>query len=251
MKKVGQEILFDKNKCLNCGGCIAVCENGAHLIDDEHLFDRNKCKLCFNCVGVCSTNALEILGEQKSISEIVEVVKRDVAFYGEKGGVTLSGGEPLMQGEVVVKLLKALKEEGLNTAVETCGNVDTNILKKAVEYVDLFLWDIKDTDNIRHKKYTGVSNELILKNLSVINEMNAKIRLRCILVNGVNTNATHYKNLLNIANKIKNLDGVEIIPYHAYGGSKALLIGLNDNGIEDWIPTSEQLFEANSILKNK
>ena len=174
------------------------------------------------------------------------MVEKDRAFYGESGGVTLSGGEPLAQGEAVMELLKACKENGFSTAVETCGYADSDVILAALPYVDLFLWDIKDTDNVRHKQYTGVDNGKILKNLLLINEMNAKIRLRCILVSGVNTDECHYSAIAELASKINNLDRVEWIPYHAYGGTKSVFLGGEDSGRKEWIPEAEEIERAKS-----
>jgi pyruvate formate lyase activating enzyme len=181
--------------------------------------------------------------------EILSVVEKDRAFYGDAGGVTLSGGEPFMQKDAALSLLKACKARGINTAVETCGCADTDLLREAVPYVDLFLWDIKDTNSERHKRFTGVSNETVLKNLREINETGARIRLRCILVNGVNTDKAHYEKIGDIAKSIRNFDGVEFIPYHAYGGTKATFIGKEDNGNTDWIPDELQTKEAKSFLR--
>ncbi len=193
---------------------------------------------------------MEICGEDMSIEAILSIVEKDRAFYGENGGITLSGGEPLAQKEATLALLRAAKEKGLNTVMETCGHTKSDILRKAIPFVDLFLWDIKDTNATRHRQYTGVSNEIILENLSLINEMNAKIRLRCILVNGVNTDESHYSAIAEIAKMINNLDGVELIPYHAYGGTKAVFIGAEDNGRCEWIPEAEQIGKAKTALKN-
>ena len=110
------------------------------------------------------------------------------------------------------------------------------------------MWDVKHTHPASHAKYTGVSNEKILKNLALINGLNAKIRLRCILVRGVNTSAEHYSRIAELALGINNFDGVELIPYHAYGGTKATFIGRADNGRLERIPTSEQLSEARKAL---
>ena len=149
-----------------------------------------------------------------SLSQIVDTVKRDLAFYGNNGGITLSGGEPFMHGEATVELLKLCKEHGLSTAVETCGYANTDLLKRASEFVDMFLWDIKDTDEKRHRQFTGISNKLILENLKAVNSIGARIRLRCILVNGVNTDKEHYSALARIAKEINSFEGLEIIPYH-------------------------------------
>ncbi len=184
-----------------------------------------------------------------TVSEILEKIERDRAFYGKTGGVTLSGGEPFSQGEATVTLLRTCKKYGISTAVETCGYVDPSLLKKALPYVDLFLWDVKDTDEARHKEYTGVSNKPILDCLKFANDLGARIRLRCILVNGINNDRGHYENIARIALSLQNFDGVEIIPYHAYGGTKSEFLGLENSGRTEWIPTQEQIEEAKNILR--
>ena len=145
-------------------------------------------------------------------------------------------------------LLRACREQGISTAVETCGYFDPAVLSLVVPYTDLFLWDLKDTNDARHLQYTGVSNERILSNLRLADSMGARIRLRCILVNGVNTDAEHYRKIADIASTLSNFEGVEFLSYHAFGGSKATFLGLEDNGRTDWIPTEEQLEEAKSTI---
>lgn len=250
-QKRNAQLLFYPNKCIGCNGCVTVCEQGVHDIAQTHMLSREKCRLCFACASICPTAALEPCGREMSIAEILSAVKKDEAFYGDQGGVTLSGGEPLAQGETAVELLKACKEHRLSTAVETCGYVDPAMIRAAVPYVDLFLWDIKDTDSPRHRQYTGVANEKILKNLSIANSLGAKIRLRCILVNGVNTDRKHYEALAQIAQEIRNFDCLEILPYHAYGGTKSTFLGLADSGRTEWIPTEQQIQEAKTVLHLK
>ena len=150
-----------------------------------------------------------------------------------------------MQGEEILRLAEMTE---LHKAIETSGYADGKLLLETVPFVDLFLWDIKDTDDDRHKQYTGVSNQKILKNLNLVNETGAKIRLRCILINGINTDKKHYIALAAIAKKIRNFDGLEILPYHSYGGAKSIFLGLSDNGNAEWIPSSEQVQEAKSIF---
>lgn len=250
-QKFKSELLFYPNKCIGCASCGASCAEGAHVLEESHLIDREKCILCGKCVENCPTSALEISGKDCTIDEILSAVKKDSSFYSKNGGVTVSGGEPFAQGEAVIDLLKACKENGFSTAVETCGHADSAIILAALPYIDLFLWDIKDTDNIRHKQYTGVSNDKILKNLSFVNEMNARIRLRCILVSGVNTDELHYLAIAELADSIKNFDGVEFIPYHAYAGTKMTFLGGEDNGRKEWIPDGEEVERAKSILKKR
>lgn len=250
-QRLQSELLFYPNKCIGCAACKTSCGNGVHVWSETHLIDRVACISCGNCVENCPTSALEICGSEYTVKDVLSIVEKDRVFYNEGGGVTLSGGEPFVQGDSVIELLRACKEAGLSTAVETCGYVDAETLRKAVEFVDLFLWDIKDTDDKRHKQYTGVSNKKILENLSVINELGAKIHLRCILVNGVNTDKTHYKELAVIAKKINNFDRLELIPYHAYGGTKSVFLGFADSGRVEWIPTEQQLQEAKMIPRSE
>lgn len=248
-QKFKSELLFYPNKCIGCGACAASCLHAVHSLNEQHLIDREKCVLCGKCVENCPTGALEICGKELSIEAILSVVKKDQAFYEKNGGVTLSGGEPFAQGEAVTELLKACKKSGFSTAVETCGYADSEIIRTATPYIDLFLWDIKDTNSARHKRYTGVDNDNIFKNLSLVNQTNAKIRLRCILTNGINTDEHHYTAISELASKINNLDGVELIPYHAYGGTKAVFLGGKENGRKEWIPTVEEINRAKSILE--
>lgn len=246
-QKAQSELLFYQKKCIGCGAC-EVCPLGVHTFSEEHNIERSKCKTCAKCVSVCPTEALQLCGKEYTVNDILSIVEKDRAFYGEVGGITLSGGEPLMQAEVATELLSACKERNLTTVVETCGYFSPEILSEVTPVTDLFLWDIKDTDSNRHLEYTGVNNKKILKNLELADELGANIRLRCILVNGINTNSTHYENLVQIANSLRNCQGVEFIPYHAYGGTKATFLGFDDNGKADWILSKEQIEAAKKHL---
>jgi len=240
------EILFYKNKCIGCGKCAEVCPVGAH---GEEGFMRDKCIKCGACAEKCPAAALELCGGEMTVEQILDTVERDRAFYGDTGGITLSGGEPLAQGEAAVALLKACRERELSTVVDTCGYVGEETLLSAIPHTDLFLWDVKDTNEDRHRKYTGATFEPILKNLALAAEAGAKIRLRCILINGVNTDEDHYRRLADIARGIKNFDGIDLIPYHAYAGTKATFIGRRDNGRTEWIPSAEEIARANEIIR--
>jgi pyruvate formate lyase activating enzyme len=183
------------------------------------------------------------------VAEILDAVERDLAFYGERGGITLSGGEPFAQGAAALELLKVCKARGISTAVETCGCTNLTQLKEAMPYVDLFLWDVKDTDNERHQAYVGAPNTVILENLRAMDALGAKTRLRCILVNGVNTEEKHYRDLAHLASSLRHCEGVDFLPYHAYGGTKSVALGLPDGGKKAWIPTTEEVERAKKIFR--
>ena len=248
-QKRERELLFYSSKCIGCRLCESTCDRGAHSFDGEHTLDRGKCASCGRCAEICPTCALELCGREYTVSELLSVIEKDSAFYGDFGGVTLSGGEPLMQGRAAVELLRACKEHGFSTAVESCGYADAETVIAALPYTDLFLWDVKDTADSRHRKYTGASNKKILDNLALADAHGARVRLRCILVNGVNTDETHYRGIVETAKSLSNCEGVEFIRYHAYAGTKATFLGLRDNGRPEWIPTDKQVGDAKEFLR--
>lgn len=248
MQNPQQEILFYPEKCIFCGACVSACPVSAHSIHPERIFDREKCISCGGCADVCCTTALQVVKKDMTMDDVIEAILRDKAFYGERGGVTISGGEPMLHPNVTTALLIHAKHEGIHTALETCGYFPTSYIPYLIPVTDLFLYDIKDTNPERHKTYTGVDNALILKNLYEIDQMGGRTRLRCILVDGVNTDISHYQELTRIYQKLTHCEGIELIPYHAYAGSKMLPLGREDNGHTAWIPTEQTMDEARRVI---
>ena len=162
--------------------------------------------------------------------------------------MTLSGGEPLLQGEEVLGLFAKCRAGGIGTAVETCGYFDASLLASLVPLTDLFLWDFKDGCDERHRKNTGVSNVPIVQNLLLADSLGAATVLRCIMVRGVNMEEGHYRAVASLFGKLAHCRYVELIPYHAYGGSKMLSLGLPDNGRQEWIPSTQDMENARSRL---
>lgn len=242
-----KQLLFYSKKCIGCALCAEACKEHAHKLTDIHEIERERCIVCGECVEACPAAALEISGREMTAEEIVAEAERDRAFFGDLGGVTLSGGEPFFR-EGIGELARAIKKAELSLAVETCGLSSPQRITDAAPFVDLYLFDLKDTDSERHKAYTGAPLEPILSTLRLIDELGGRIRLRCILVNGVNTDARHYENIERIAAGLHNLEAVELIPYHAYAGTKATFLGGEDNGRVDWIPEDEQLRLAREII---
>ena len=243
-----RELLLYQSKCIRCRACEDVCQKGGHDLSCEHTVLREHCTACGECESVCPTGALAVAGRWYTVEELLAVIGRDRAFYGETGGVTLSGGEPLMQGEATLALLSACKAAGYSTAVETCGYADAEILLSAIADTDLFLWDIKDTDDARHREYTGVDTQKIRENLILADAYGARTRLRCILINGINTQTEHYRAIGALARSLARCEGVELLAYHAYAGSKATFLGRADNSRVEWIPDERQMKEARRTL---
>lgn len=245
-----RELLYYEKKCIGCGAC-TVCRQKAHRISQSHTFERDLCIVCGECAAGCPTGALEIIGKEYTVRELFEMIGKDRAFYAENGGVTISGGEPFMQAEETISLLRLCRENGIHTAVETCGYFSSDTLPRAVPAVDLFLWDIKDTSAERHRVYTGVSNEKIIDNLRMADDLGAKTRIRCIMVNGVNMEEAHFDGLAKIISRLHHCTGVELIPYHSFGGAKSAALGRACGGKDDWIPTKEQMMDAKNCLRQR
>ena len=179
------------------------------------------------------------------------MVLKDTAFYGEKGGITLSGGEPMLQGESAIHLLKAAKKAGLHTAMETCGYFPESYLPELSRCVDLFLWDIKDTDARRHEAYTGVSPEKIWDNLKAIDRLGGETLLRCIMVKGVNMDKAHCEGLARLYHSLQHCRGVELLPYHPYGDSKQVALGKPSCAEKAWKPDKEEITALRELLREQ
>ena len=246
-----QELLFTPQKCIGCGACAAVCKNSAHQITDgKHILNRSRCKNCMKCTESCCSQALLPSFSEMTVDEIFAVVNQDRAFYGDCGGITLSGGEPLMQPEETFALLRICKQNGIKTAVETCGYFDSSLIPELVSLTDCFLWDFKDGNNQRHQQYTGVSHNLIKNNILRADTIGAPIILRCIMIKNVNMQEDHYRAIAELWHQLKNGVYVELLPYHAYGGSKMTALGGNDNGNPAWIPAENDLEKAKLSLES-
>ena len=241
------QLLFEEQKCLACRAC-GECPQEVHRFEKMHTLQRESCVACGSCVSLCPTGALSLCGKDMTPAELLEIILRDAPFYQNGGGVTLSGGEPFLQGEEAPELLRLCKEKGISTAVETCGYVSPALLEKAVPFVDLFLWDVKDTDDPRHLAYTGVSNKPIMENLRMVDSLGGKTRLRCILVNGVNTEEAHYTAIAELFHSLQNCEGAELLPYHPYGDSKAKAAGMASASHPEWIPSEETVLQGKNAL---
>lgn len=221
------EILFDVKKCLGCMRCAELCPSGCHsLCDNLHVFDRSACRLCGKCTEVCYADALEMVGYQRSVSQILEEVLKDKVFYDcSGGGITLSGGEPMYQFQFTYELLTECKKHGLHTCMETCGYAGKEAFRKIAGLVDIFLFDYKETDSQRHKAFTGVANEQILENLRLLDDFGCKIILRCPIIPTLNDTREHLEAIAATANSLKNILQIDVEPYHPLGAGKAKNLG--------------------------
>ncbi len=235
------EILYNADKCVSCGRCVAVCKEKCHSIYDKHLFDRGGCIGCGACCAVCQSKALELCGQSVTAEQVFSELIRDKVFYDTSGGgVTLSGGEPLFQPEFSAEILRMCKTHGIHTAIETSGFASEEAVRSVIKYCDTVLFDIKETDDELHRQYTGVSLKPILSNLDIIDEMGIPFIIRAPLIPTLNAREDHIKALTDIRSSVKHCQGIEIMPYHNIGAYKYALLGRN-YVCSDIMPPDEKL----------
>lgn len=221
--------MYTNTKCIGCEKCVEACEqNACTLTPNGIVTDPNACILCGKCAEVCPTKATEMSGELQSIDQIVEAIERETVFFDQSnGGVTISGGEPLMHSDFLIKLLDACGEKNIHRVVDTTGFAKTKTLLEVAERTEHFLFDLKMMDDKKHKEYTGVGNEVILKNLKVLSESGASINIRIPLIKGVNDDD---ENIEQTARFIASLKGkkkkINILPYHGIAAKKYEKLGL-------------------------
>ncbi len=227
-------VMLKRNLCINCGACVSVCPVSKHTISNETLRHEVNhdidCIGCGKCKEACLSSALSIVGETKTISELLEIIEEDRTFYEVSGGgVTLGGGEVLMQPEAATSLLMACKQAGINTAIETCGYAKLESVLKAAEYVDLFLFDIKHIDSDRHFQLTGVRNERILGNLQELLHRKYNVKIRMPLLKGINDSEEEINKVMEFLTPYKdykNFKGIDLLPYHKMGVNKYNQLGM-------------------------
>ena len=216
------EILWDQRACTHCGLCAQVCAAGAHSFQDgQHRFDPDLCTGCGRCAESCPKAALELVGKRVSTQEVFEEVEKDAVFYRTSGGgVTISGGEPLMHPGFTAELLKLCREAGIHTAMETSGFGSKAALTQVLPYCDLVLFDIKESEEENHKAHTGVSFISILSALHWIDDMGISTILRAPIIPGRNDREAHLLALKKLKSSLKHCQGLQVMPYHSMGEYK-------------------------------
>lgn len=216
------ELVLFENKCIGCGECFKVCPNNAHEILDDgtRVYHRDRCVLCGKCVEFCYAEALVMEGKEVTVEEVMEELRKDIPFYENSGGgITLSGGEPMFQHEFALAIFKQCKTEGLHTALDTSGHASWKTYEKVLPYVDLVLYDLKHIDPVAHKKYTCVSNKLILENLVKVGESGVPIEIRMPIIPTVNDKKEDIEGAAKFLSNL-NITRVELLAYHKLGESK-------------------------------
>jgi len=220
------ELVYFNKKCMGCHLCLNVCKQSALLADGHKIkIDRSKCIRCGACTEACPTEALQIAGKEMSLDDIMTEIHKDVVFYQQSGGgVTFSGGEPMVQIDALEALLKRSKADGLHTVLDTSGHAKWEDFERILDYTDLFLFDIKHLEEEMHLLYTGVSNKMILENLRQLSERKAAIGLRIPIIPGVNDDDGHIDELGKLLSAL-NIQKIFLLPYHGIARGKYERLG--------------------------
>lgn len=243
---------YNDRLCSLCRRCEAVCPNHCHsFADGSHRIDRSFCISCGACERFCLSGAVRMCGKNMTAGEVLIKVMADKAFYDmSHGGITISGGEPLLQPDFVFALCKLARENGVHTCIETSGAVPFEILERMIPVVDLFLYDIKETDEKNHKRYIGISNLLPIENLRKLDNAGAKARLRCPIIPGVNDRPEHFKQLNNLFGSLNHATSIQLMPYHRLGQGKVERFSVADMA-EFSTPTDDQILSWKNQINPK
>lgn len=223
-QRLHKELMFFYDRCVGCGACVSHCPNNAiSMKDGKAVTDREKCNACGMCEDWCITNAREVAGKEYTVEQLVKEAEKDRQFYEQSGGgITLSGGEVMVQDmDYIEQFCRIMYDKGYSVNIDTCGYAPYENFKRILPYVDTFLYDIKAMDERVHQHFMGVSNKLILENLIKLSRDGGKINIRIPIIDGVNATEEFMNEVIKFLKENNiNVVKVNLLPYHSTGMHK-------------------------------
>ena len=248
------EVLLSARRCLaDCRACIGLCPHRAlSKIKNTIVLDRDLCDACGLCVAACPSEALQMAGRAVSAAKVMDELTKDDVFYRSSGGgITFSGGEPLAQVDFLQALLQAVKKKGWHTAVDTCGQAPFAGFMKIMPLVDLFLFDLKCIDAAKHRRLTGLSNDLILENLSLLSRQGRSLAIRVPLVPGCNDAANDMEQLADFCAGLPRRHPLQLLPYHRGGSAQRKRLDQTDPLPGTRPPTAARVRKITEIFRQR
>lgn len=247
-----KQIMYDTEKCILCGTCERVCPKNAIAIENKMLSTNMAvCDFCGLCETYCIREARQVVGKEYSAEEVAKEVLKDKVFYEKSnGGVTVSGGEPLIYADFIEELFIKLKKHNIHTAADTSGAADFSAIERIAKYTDLFLYDIKLMDDEKHKYFIGASNKTILRNLEKLSKIHSNINIRMPIVEGVNATEEHIE---KTADFIKDLgiNNINLLPYHSIARHKYKKLDIEYENEKMSVPSDDKMRKFKYILECK
>lgn len=244
-------LLYNSEKCRLDGNCIADCPLSAiEIINNKLIINRKLCNDCYQypCLKNCYTKALSISAKSMSVDELMKIINRDRQFWGQDGGITLSGGEPLLQINFVEELLKQCYDSYIHTAVETCGNIPWSYFERAMQYLDWIFFDLKNPDNLKHEVATGTGNNLIMSNNKRLSkEFKGRLIIRIPVIPDFNNTNEILESYIRFFKK-NNITEVNLLPLHHLGREKYPLLNRNYPMDISVIPTKNEMEQIANIF---
>lgn len=248
------QVMFDGEKCAGCGMCAGICRSGAVTVSGgRSVTDTEKCVCCGECLDFCVNGARSIAGKEYTVTELLREIEKDQIFYETSGGgVTLSGGEVMVQDmDYIEALCRRLRRRGYHIAVDTCGYAPQENFARLLSYVDLFLYDIKLLDDEKHRRYTGQSNAGILENLRYLSENGADIQIRIPVIGGVNDTEEELGRIAAFLREQVMVRGVKLLPYHKLGAEKYGRLGMERREEAFYVPSGEQMCAFEKLFEGR
>ncbi|UCC40605.1 MAG: glycyl-radical enzyme activating protein [Candidatus Aminicenantes bacterium] len=247
------EIMVRPERCAeSCQECISLCPQGAISKNGDFIVvDPFKCDFCAKCMEACVYEAIDIIGREVEVRDVVDEMEKDRIFFDESGGgISLSGGEPLMQLEFLEALLSEFKKKKIRTTVDTCGYAPFDALDRIRENVDLFLYDIKIMDDRKHKEYTGISNQIIIDNLEKLSKKGANIAIRIPIIPGINDDEENIRSITEFLISLNHIKRINLLPFHRGGIEKYKRLGKEIQANTVQPPSSEKIERIKKMLED-
>lgn len=249
-QRSNSEIMTVDKECIQCGHCIQTCPKGAISVGDGlRSIDWEKCDYCLKCAEVCAFGGIVTTGRYYTCDALLKEIQKDQVFYKTSGGgVTFTGGEPLVQWEFLLTMLQRCKAQKIDTCLDTTGYAPWWILAKLIPYVDLVLYDLKHLDDDRHQERTGVSNRIIIENLIKLTE-SQRVWLRVPLIPGYNDSRGHVKRIGEFAENL-GVEKISLMPYHCWGEQKYERLGRTYPSKDILVPTQDDMENIKTYLRD-